>query len=145
MFGRNVQTQTMTANAEPAVHVVMGDPLLSRVAELYREGLAEAGVEGATGAVPPPLRPLGRTSFHVVVAPSGEPAGVVHATVGTLDQLSLGALMDPDKQPHGTVCECPSIAVSPGAPAGPPSCCTARCMSLPGATAPKAWLPRWTR
>lgn len=118
MFGRNVQTQTMTANAEPTVHVVMGDPLLSRVAELYREGLAEAGVEGATGAVPPPLRPLGRTSFHVVVAPSGEPAGVVHATVGTLDQLSLGALMDPDKQPHGTVCECPSIAVSPGAPDG---------------------------
>ena len=58
MFGRNVQTQTMTANAEPTVHVVMGDPLLSRVAELYREGLAEAGVEGATGAVPPPLRPL---------------------------------------------------------------------------------------
>ena len=47
MFGRNVQTQTMTANAEPTVHVVMGDPLLSRVAELYREGLAEAGVEGA--------------------------------------------------------------------------------------------------
>ena len=140
MFGRNVQTQTMTANAEPTVHVVMGDPLLSRVAELYREGLAEAGVEGATGAVPPPLRPLGRTSFHVVVAPSGEPAGVVHATVGTLDQLSLPTSSR----------TAPSVSVlrslsAPVRQTGPPSCCTARCMSLPGATAPKAWLPRWTR
>ena len=53
---------------QPSVHVVMGDPLLSRATELYREGLIEAGVEGAAGAVPPPLRPFGRTSFHVVVA-----------------------------------------------------------------------------
>ena len=31
---------------QPSVHVVMGDPLLSRATELYREGLIEAGVEG---------------------------------------------------------------------------------------------------
>jgi hypothetical protein len=103
---------------QPTVHVVTGDPLLSRAAELYRHGLVEAGVAGADGAVPPPLRPLGGTSFHVVVAPSGEPVGVMHATVGTLDQLSLGALMDVDKRPHGTICECTSIAVLPEAPEG---------------------------
>lgn len=105
-------------SGEPTVHVVMGDPLLSRATELYRQGLIEAGVEGADQAVPPPLRPLGRTSFHVVVAPSGLPVGVMHATVGTLDQLSLGALIDSDKQPHGTICECSSIAVLPEAPEG---------------------------
>jgi hypothetical protein len=107
-----------TKAIEPSVHVVMGDPLLSRATELYRQGLIEAGVEGAAGAVPPPLRPLGRTSFHVVVAPSAEPAGAMQATVGTLDQLSLGAWMERDKQPHGLICECTSIAVVPGAPEG---------------------------
>ena len=106
------------AAGEPTVHVVMGDPLLSRATELYRQGLSEAGVAGAGAAVPPPLRPLGGTSFHVVVAPTGKPVGVMHATVGTLDQLSLGALMDADKRPHGTICECTSIAVLPEAPEG---------------------------
>jgi len=42
----------------------------------------------------------------------------MHATVGTLDQLSLGALMDPDKRLDGIICECPSIAVLPSAPEG---------------------------
>lgn len=103
---------------ELTVHVVMGDPLLSRATEIYRQSLAEAGVEGAASAVPPPMRPLGRTSFHVVVSPSGDPVGVIHATVGTLDQLSLGNLMDADKRLPGTICECPSIAVAPDAPDG---------------------------
>lgn len=111
-------TRPPAAETEPTVHVVMGDPLLSRATELYRQRLAEAGVEGADGATPPQVRPLGRTSFHVVNGPSGEPAGVMHATVGTLDQLSLDAMIDPDKRPHGAICECTSIAVAPGSPDG---------------------------
>lgn len=66
--------------AQLSVHVVMGDPLLSRAAEIYRHNLAEAGVEGAEHAVPPSHRPVGRTSFHVVVSPKGEPVGVMRAS-----------------------------------------------------------------
>ncbi|WP_157789660.1 hypothetical protein [Candidatus Microthrix parvicella] len=114
----NLQTDPSTEQSGPTVHVVMGDPLLSRSAEIYRERLAEAGVEGAERAVPPALRPVGRTSFHVVMSPTGEPVGVMRAALGTLDQLSLGELIDPDKRPHGLVCECPLIAVEAGAPEG---------------------------
>jgi hypothetical protein len=102
--------------AQVSVHVVMGDPLLSRATEIYRHNLAEAGVEGAEHAVPPSHRPVGRTSFHVVVSPNGEPVGVMRASLGTIDQLSLGGLIDRDKRPEGFVCECPLIAVAPGAP-----------------------------
>ena len=103
---------------EPTVHVVMGDPLLSRAAEIYRHNLADAGVEGAEHAVPPSQRPLARTSFHVVVSPTGEPVGVMRAALGTIEQLWIADLRDTDKRPHGLVCECPLIAVTPGAPEG---------------------------
>lgn len=108
----------MAGSGDLTVHVVTGDPLLTRSLDLYRQGLAEAGVAGAEAATPPPVRPLGRTSFHVASDASGNPVGVIHATVGTLDQLSLGALMDPDKRLDDVICECPSIAVVPGAPDG---------------------------
>ncbi len=108
----------LTETPQPTVHVVMGDPLLSRSAEIYRQKLAEAGVEDAEHAVPPAQRPVGRTSFHVVVSAAGEPVGVMRAALGTLDQLSLGHLIDEDKRPHGLICECPLIAVEPDAPEG---------------------------
>ena len=69
----------LTETPQPTVHVVMGDPLLSRSAEIYRQKLAEAGVEDAEHAVPPAQRPVGRTSFHVVVSAAGEPVGVMRA------------------------------------------------------------------
>ena len=42
-----VDHPTRDEMSEPSVHVVMGDPLLSRAAEIYRQNLADAGVEGA--------------------------------------------------------------------------------------------------
>ena len=103
-------TAPNTTQGTSTVHVVMGDPLLTRSAEIYRQKLAEAGVEGAEHAVPPAQRPLGRTSFHVVMSAAGAPVGVMRASLGTLDQLSLGDLIDEDKRPHGLICECPLIA-----------------------------------
>ena len=76
------------------------DPLLSRAAEIYRQNLADAGVEGAEHAVPPSQRPLARTSFHVAVSPEGEPVGVVRAALGTIEQLGIADLIDTDKR-HG--------------------------------------------
>ncbi|MBP9066162.1 MAG: hypothetical protein KBF84_08750 [Candidatus Microthrix sp.] len=111
-------TAPNTTQGTSTVHVVMGDPLLTRSAEIYRQKLAEAGVEGAEHAVPPAQRPLGRTSFHVVMSAAGAPVGVMRASLGTLDQLSLGDLIDEDKRPHGLICECPLIAVEPDAPEG---------------------------
>ena len=100
------------AGVQPTVHVVTGDPLLSRAAEIYRHNLAEAGVEGAEHADPPSQRPWGRTSFHVVVSPDGEPVGVMRASIGTIEQLGIAELIDADKRPHGLVCELSLIHIS---------------------------------
>ncbi|MCB1029142.1 MAG: hypothetical protein KDB24_15435 [Microthrixaceae bacterium] len=95
------------------VHIISGDPLLSRATEMYRQALAEAGVDGASHAIPP-QRPDGRRSFHVAVDASGSPLGVLQASIGTLDQLSLGPMMEPGKRLGGVICECPAISVAPG-------------------------------
>lgn len=101
-----------------SVQVVTGDPLVSRSLELYRSRLAEAGVPDADSAVPPQQRPTDRTSFHVVIDGEGTAVGVLHATVGKLAELSLDPIIDPEHRLSGVVCECPSIAVAPGAPPG---------------------------
>ena len=58
-----------------------------------------------------------RNRVHAV-SPEGEPVGVVRAALGTIEQLGIADLIDTDKRPHGLVCECPLIAVTPGAPEG---------------------------
>lgn len=97
------------------VQVVVGDPLVDRATTVYRQMLAEAGVAGAEVAQPPPSRPPGRTSFHVAIDAGGTVLGVVHTTMGALDELFLARWIDSAEQLAGPICECPSIAVRPEA------------------------------
>lgn len=97
------------------VQVVTGDPLIDRATMIYREMLAQAGVEGADAAQPPQARPPERTAFHVAIDASGRALGVMHTTLGSPDQLVLGNLIDRDERLGGPICECPSIAVVPEA------------------------------
>ncbi|HYI62922.1 MAG TPA: hypothetical protein VEW93_14105 [Acidimicrobiales bacterium] len=100
---------------EVRVQVVTGDPLVDRATSVYRQMLAQAGVPGAEEAQPPQSRPPGRTAFHVAIDASGTALGVVHTTLGALDELLMARWMDPDERLGGPICECPSIAVRPEA------------------------------
>lgn len=110
-----VQVSETPSSVGVRVQVVMGDPLVDRATAIYRQMLSQAGIPGAEHAHPPPSRPPGRTAFHVAVDASGTALGVVHTTLGPLDELLLSRWMDPDEHLAGPICECPSIAVRPEA------------------------------
>lgn len=104
-----------TAEPDVAVQIIAGDPLMDRATSIYRQMLGAAGVEGAEGASPPQARPVGRTTFHVAVDDTGMVLGVLHVTLGSLDQLATAGLIDPEERLTGPICECPSVAVQPEA------------------------------
>lgn len=95
------------------VQVVHGHPLVDRAAEIYSEMLAAAGVADA-GSVPPPQgRAPMRTTFHVATDASGTALGVVHVTLGNLEDLAIAPLVEPDQRLAAPIAEAPAIAVLP--------------------------------
>jgi len=97
------------------VQVVHGHPLVDRAAAIYHEMLADAGVESA-GTLPPPQgRAPMRTSFHVALDADGTALGVVHVTLGNLEDLAIEPLVEPDQRLAAPICEAPAIAVLPEA------------------------------
>lgn len=95
------------------VQVVHGHPLIDRAAAIYTEMLAAAGVADA-GSIPPPQgrAPL-RTSFHVAVDDTGTALGVVHVTLGNLEDLAIEPLVEREQRLAAPICEAPAIAVLP--------------------------------
>lgn len=98
---------------EIRVQVVYGHPLVDRAAEIYSEMLAAAGVD-SSGSLPPPQgRAPMRTTFHVAIDASGTALGVVHVTLGNLEELAIHDLVDPDQRLAAPIAEAPTIAVLP--------------------------------
>jgi hypothetical protein len=96
------------------VQVVSGEPIVARASEIYREMLSEAGVTETADSQPQPVAPW-RRSFHVVMNGTGVAVGVMMATLGNLDQLSIATMVDEDLLLPDPICECPSSAVNPDA------------------------------
>ena len=95
------------------VQVVHGHPLVDRAAAIYTEMLAAAGVEDAGSLPPPQGRAPMRTTFHVALDDAGNALGVVHVTLGNLEDLAIEPLVDPDQRLAAPIAEAPAIAVLP--------------------------------
>lgn len=95
------------------VQVVHGHPLVDRAAAIYHEMLSAAGVQSA-GTLPPPQgRAPMRTTFHVAVDDTGTALGVVHVTLGNLEDLAIAPLVERDQRLAAPIAEAPAIAVLP--------------------------------
>lgn len=98
-----------------SVHVVTGEPIVTRATDMYRQMLSAAGIEGADEAVAPEGRPPWRRSFHVAVDDQAQVLGVIFARIGPLDRLSIAQRVDPEVRLTGPICEAPTSAVVPEA------------------------------
>lgn len=98
-----------------SVQIVHGHPLVDRAAEIYQEMLAAAGVKGAEELHPPQGRTPMRVTFHVAIDGSGQALGVVHVSLGALEDLHGSALFDPEERLAGPICEASTISVLPEA------------------------------
>ena len=100
-------------SGEIRVQVVHGHPLVDRAADIYQEMLSAAGVESAGSLPPPQGRAPWRTTFHVATDDAGTALGVVHVTLGNLEDLAIHPLVDPDQRLAAPIAEAPAISVLP--------------------------------
>lgn len=98
-----------------SVQVVHGHPLVDRAAAIYQEMLAAAGVTEAASLPQPQGRAPMRTTFHVAIDGSGTALGVVHVTLGSLEDIHGAQLVDPEGRLATPICEASSISVLPEA------------------------------
>lgn len=81
--------------AQLSVHVVMGDPLLSRAAEIYRHNLAEAGVEGQSTQSRRPIGLWGeRPSTSWCRRKANRSASCVHPSERSIRSASVGSSIE---------------------------------------------------
>ena len=98
-----------------AVQVVHGHPLVDRANEIYQDMLRAAGLGGGASLPAPQGRAPMRTTFHVAVDADGTALGVVHVTLGGLEDMHGAALVDPEERLAAPICEASSISVLPEA------------------------------
>ncbi len=98
-----------------SVQIVHGHPLVDRAAQIYQEMLAAAGVTEAASLPPPQSRGPMRTTFHVAIDGAGTALGVVHVTLGSLEDVISAPLVDPEQRLATPICEASSISVLPEA------------------------------